>query len=552
MIRMDRIKLPISTADFERIREGKFYYIDKTRIISRIISDDADFILFTRPRRFGKTTLQTMLRSFFDIRKNSVQLFSGLDIEKDEAAVSGWMNKFPVIYLSLKDIDGATFESALYRFREIIIELFTANSFILDTEISKSDRNLFMKLMSTDSSQDDIAGSLKFLVRLLCSHFGKQVIVLIDEYDVPLDKANNNGYYPQMLLLLRSLFTSVLKDNPNVIKGILTGCLRVSKESIFTGLNNLCIYSLTSPSYSDAFGFTEKEVSKLLSDSGLENKAKEIQNWYDGYRIGKDHIYASWDVLSYVKDHIANPDTPPKNYWANTSGNEIIKKLINETNAAISSEYTDLINGKTISRRINENLTYSDLYNSEDNLWSLLFETGYITLSGLYNENGETLLSLPNEEMKRLFIASSDSWFRESISKENLSGLFHAIWQDNPEKLSEQLSDYLFRTISYNDYSEAYYHAFLAGLFSSSEYTVKSNMESGNDRPDLLIMDMKRMRLAVFEFKIAKDISELEETTRNAIEQIKTNEYGEDLSYFKKIHRYAIVFVKKKAFATAI
>lgn len=552
MIRMDRIKLPISTADFERIREGKFYYIDKTRIISRIISDDADFILFTRPRRFGKTTLQTMLRSFFDIRKNSAQLFSGLDIEKDEAAVNGWMNKFPVIYLSLKDIDGATFESALYRFREIIIELFTANSFILDTEISKSDRNLFMKLMSTDSSQDDIAGSLKFLVRLLCSHFGKQVIVLIDEYDVPLDKANNNGYYPQMLLLLRSLFTSVLKDNPNVIKGIMTGCLRVSKESIFTGLNNLCIYSLTSPSYSDAFGFTEKEVSKLLSDSGLENKAKEIQNWYDGYRIGKDHIYASWDVLSYVKDHIANPDTPPKNYWANTSGNEIIKKLINETNAAISSEYTDLINGKTISRKINENLTYSDLYNSEDNLWSLLFETGYITLSGLYNENGETLLSLPNEEMKRLFIASSDSWFRESISKENLSGLFHAIWQDNPEKLSEQLSDYLFRTISYNDYSEAYYHAFLAGLFSSSEYTVKSNMESGNGRPDLLIMDMKRMRLAVFEFKIAKDISELEETTRNAIEQIKTNEYGEDLSYFKEIHRYAIVFVKKKAFAAAI
>ena len=549
---MNRIKLPISTADFERIREGKFYYIDKTRIISRIISDDADFILFTRPRRFGKTTLQTMLRSFFDIRKNSVQLFSGLDIEKDEAAVSGWMNKFPVIYLSLKDIDGATFESALYRFREIIIELFTANSFILDTEISKSDRNLFMKLMSTDSSQDDIAGSLKFLVRLLCSHFGKQVIVLIDEYDVPLDKANNNGYYPQMLLLLRSLFTSVLKDNPNVIKGIMTGCLRVSKESIFTGLNNLCIYSLTSPSYSDAFGFTEKEVSKLLSDAGLKNKAKEIQNWYDGYRIGKDHIYASWDVLSYVKDHIANPDTPPKNYWANTSGNEIIKKLINETNAAISSEYTDLINGKTISRKINENLTYSDLYNSEDNLWSLLFETGYITLSGLYNENGETLLSLPNEEMKRLFIASSDSWFRESISKENLSGLFHAIWQDNPEKLSEQLSDYLFRTISYNDYSEAYYHAFLAGLFSSSEYTVKSNMESGNGRPDLLIMDMKRMRLAVFEFKIAKDINELEETTRNAIEQIKTNEYGEDLSYFKEIHRYAIVFVKKKAFATAI
>lgn len=552
MIRMDRIKLPISTADFERIREGKFYYIDKTRIISRIISDDADFILFTRPRRFGKTTLQTMLRSFFDIRKNSAQLFSGLDIEKDEAAVNGWMNKFPVIYLSLKDIDGATFESALYRFREIIIELFTANSFILDTEISKSDRNLFMKLMSTDSSQDDIAGSLKFLVRLLCSHFGKQVIVLIDEYDVPLDKANNNGYYPQMLLLLRSLFTSVLKDNPNVIKGIMTGCLRVSKESIFTGLNNLCIYSLTSPSYSDAFGFTEKEVSKLLSDAGLKNKAKEIQNWYDGYRIGKDHIYASWDVLSYVKDHIANPDTPPKNYWANTSGNEIIKKLINETNAAISSEYTDLINGKTISRRINENLTYSDLYNSEDNLWSLLFETGYITLSGLYNENGETLLSLPNEEMKRLFIASSDSWFRESISKENLSGLFLAIWQDNPEKLSELLSDYLFRTISYNDYSEAYYHAFLAGLFSSSEYTVKSNMESGNGRPDLLIMDMKRMRLVVFEFKIAKDISELEETTRNAIEQIKTNEYGEDLSYFKEIHRYAIVFVKKKAFATAI
>lgn len=552
MIRMDRIKLPISTADFERIREGKFYYIDKTRIISRIISDDADFILFTRPRRFGKTTLQTMLRSFFDIRKNSAQLFSGLDIEKDEAAVSGWMNKYPVIYLSLKDIDGATFESALYRFREIIIELFTANSFILDTEISKSDRNLFMKLMSTDSSQDDIAGSLKFLVRLLCYHFGKQVIVLIDEYDVPLDKANNNGYYPQMLLLLRSLFTSVLKDNPNVIKGIMTGCLRVSKESIFTGLNNLCIYSLTSPSYSDAFGFTEKEVSKLLSDAGLKDKAKEIQNWYDGYRIGKDHIYASWDVLSYVKDHIANPDTPPKNYWANTSGNEIIKKLINETNAAISSEYTDLINGKTISRRINENLTYSDLYNSEDNLWSLLFETGYITLSGLYNENGETLLSLPNEEMKRLFIASSDSWFRESISKENLSGLFHEIWQDNPEKLSELLSDYLFRTISYNDYSEAYYHAFLAGLFSSSEYTVKSNMESGNGRPDLIVMDMKRMRLAVFEFKIAKDISELEETTQNAIEQIKTNEYGEDLSYFKEVHRYAIVFVKKKAYATAI
>ena len=546
-----RLRLPISTADFERIREGGFYYIDKTHIISDIIRDDADFMLFTRPRRFGKTTLQTMLKSFFDIRKDCSEIFSGLTISEDKLAIEGWMNKYPVIYLSLKDIDGETFENAMYRFREMLSELFSSYSFILSDIADESSRNLFTRLMSDTSSIDDIAISLRFLSRLLYTYYKQKAIILIDEYDVPLDKANSNGYYQQMLKLLRAVFSSSLKDNPNVIKGILTGCLRVSKESIFTGLNNLFVYSLASDEYSDAFGFTEKEVRKLLSDAGLDDKSDEIREWYDGYRIGKIDIYASWDVLSYVKDHIANPDVLPKNYWANTSSNEIIQRIIEITNASISSEYADLINGKVIQKKINENLTYSELYNSEENFWSLLFETGYVTLAGPYNENGYTLLRLPNEEVKRLFISSSENWFRSSIRKENLSELFNAIWTDNSGKLAELLSGYLFRTISYHDYSEEYYHAFLAGLFSASEYTIKSNMETGEGRSDILIMDTDNKRMAIFEFKIIHDLKELDSVMQKAVSQISSRRYGDDLSsYFSEIHKAAIVFFKKRAFVS--
>ena len=534
----EMITLPVGRTDFREIRQAHCYYVDKTSSISKLIRDGAKSILFTRPRRFGKTTFQSMLRSFFDIREDSRDIFSGLAVMEDREAVENWMNRYPVVYLSFKDIDGLKLEYAIDVLRSMLVELFQGYGFLRDDDLG-GDAGIFGRILLNKASIGDIRQSLNILAKLLYNHYGRKVIFIFDEYDVPLDKAERNGYYDEMLDVIRAMFLSVLKDCPYTEKGILTGCLRISKESLFTGLNNLAVYSVTGDKYTDAFGFTEEEVLRLLSDTGLADKADVIQKWYDGYAIGDKHIYTPWDVLSYVKRLQVSADAEPENYWANSSGNDVIRRLIDMTDAEVGADYSALIDGRNIEKRVLETLTYGDLYSSEENIWSLLLATGYLTLAGKYYPNGETLLKLPNEEIRCLFAYYVDEWFSENIRKSSRKTLFHAIWTGDADMLSEQISQYLFDTISYYDYREDYYHAFLAGLLSGAGYIVKSNRESGTGRADILLLDRKNRRAAVFE--------DMEKAAESALEQMQAMEYGDDLQGYREIIRYGIAFFRKDA-----
>lgn len=545
---MDRIALPIGSSDFKDIRTSGDYYVDKTAAISQFVHDSSRAIQFTRPRRFGKTTFITMLRYFFDIREKSEGLFEGLKILQDEETCAKWMNKVPVIYLTLKDIDGPDFTSAFSMLQNLILDLFQSYEYLLKDDMPNGNRMLFKRILDKESTETDIRESLKVLAKLLNIHYGTEIIILIDEYDVPLDKAERNGYYNEMLGLLRTIFSSVLKDNPDVRKSVLTGCLRISKESLFTGLNNLSVYSITSDAYASSFGFTEYEVDDLLVAAGFQNRKKIIREWYDGYRIGSSMIFAPWDVLSYVKDLQSDVHAQPNNYWANTSSNDVIRKLIDETKASISNDYSALINGESISKTITENLTYNDLYTDENNIWSLMLETGYLTLAGKFRPNGENLLRIPNEEIKQLFISTVNKWFSDSVKEEDISPLFDAIWNKDAKKMEEYINRYLARSISYYDYSESFYHAFLTGLFYGRGYAVKSNRESGLGRPDILLLDNMNSRAAVFEIKQAKKEVEIESRRKAAAKQIKNMEYETIADDYNMVALYSIVFYRKRAF----
>ena len=542
----EMITLPVGRTDFREIRQAHCYYVDKTSSISKLIRDGAKSILFTRPRRFGKTTFQSMLRSFFDIREDSRDIFSGLAVMEDREAVENWMNRYPVVYLSFKDIDGLKLEYAIDVLRSMLVELFQGYGFLRDDDLG-GDAGIFGRILLNKATIGDIRQSINILAKLLYNHYGRKVIFIFDEYDVPLDKAERNGYYDEMLDVIRAMFLSVLKDCPYTEKGILTGCLRISKESLFTGLNNLAVYSVTGAEYADAFGFTEEEVLRLLSDTGLADKADVIQKWYDGYAIGDRHIYTPWDVISYIDRLQVNPDAEPENYWANSSGNDVIRRLIDMTDAEVGADYSALIDGRNIEKRVLETLTYGDLYSSEENIWSLLLATGYLTLAGKYYPNGETLLKLPNEEIRCLFAYYVDEWFSENVRKSSRKSLFHAIWTGDTDMLSEQISQYLFDTISYYDYREDYYHAFLAGLLSGAGYIVKSNRESGTGRADILLLDRKNRRAAVFEVKRTSSADDMEKAAESALEQMQAMEYGDDLQGYREIIRYGIAFFRKDA-----
>ena len=538
--------LPVGSADFKFIRENGYYYVDKTAFIKSLVSDSGRCILFTRPRRFGKTTFLTMLKSFFDIREDSKALFSGLTVMGDPQFTEQWMNKYPVIHLSFKDVSGSTFGSALAVLSDNISDLFSEYSFI-EKEFLSGYEELFSRILSRKATLDDIRLSLGALMKVVSKYYGKRVIVLFDEYDVPLDKAAASGYYSEMLDVMRTIFSTVLKDNGYLERGILTGCLRVSRESIFTGLNNLSVYSITGTKFSSAFGFTEAEVRKLLEDFSLSDKLEIIRKWYDGYRIGNDSLYSVWDVIKYVDALLSDRKRKPENYWANVSGNEIIRRMIDSSQPSVAGAYSALIEGGDISVSLSEELTYGSLDYDKDTIWSLMFETGYLTLSGSYEPNGSTLLHLPNEEIKHLFISIVNKWFSDSVKRSNTAPLYDAIWNGDENALSAIISDYLFRTISYYDYSETYYHAFLAGLLSSAEYEVKSNAESGRGRPDILLLDAYNRRAAVFELKRAKNAEEMKRAADSALRQIDLREYGKDLFGYRKIIRYGIAFFEKDA-----
>ena len=543
---MDRLMLPIGQTDFRTIRTSGSYYIDKTGYISQIIRDGAASILFTRPRRFGKTTFQSMLRAFFDIREDSRDIFSGLAVMNDKEAAESWMNKCPVVFLTFKNIDGLSFDSAFSKLRWDVMELFQTYSFLDDGGLG-GDESAFRSILSGKASIDEISQSFYILAKLLYSHYGRKVIFIIDEYDVPLDKAEKNGYYREMLDVIRAMLLSVLKDCPYTEKGILTGCLRISRESLFTGLNNLTVYSVTGDEYQSAFGFTDEEVMRLLHDAGLEDKADIIRKWYDGYSIGGISIYTPWDVISYVKNLQSNRNAKPENYWVNSSGNDVIKRLIEITDAEVGDDYSALINGNVIRKRVIETLTYSNLYSSPENIWSLFLMTGYLTLSGKYYPNDENELRLPNEEIRRLFASSVDAWFSDKVMKSSRNDLFDAIWSDNETALSNEISKYLRQTISTYDFKEHFYHAFLAGLLSGAGYIVKSNRESGDGRPDIILIDRKAGQAAVFELKIAGSLEDMGNAADKAVSQLHEREYGSDLEDYDRIIGFGISFFRKRA-----
>ena len=493
-----------------------------------------------------------MLRAFFDIREDNRDLFTGLAIMDDEEVVEEWMNKWPVIHLTFKDIDGLNFNSATCKMRTQILELFQSYQFLLDTGMPEGDETIFRSILRNSASVDEISLSLRLLAKLLFNHYGKKVIILLDEYDVPLAKAESNGYYREMLDVVKTMLLYVLKDCPYTHKGILTGCLRVSKESLFTGLNNLAVYSVTSGKYSSLFGFTDEEVARLLKDTGLEDKAPVVRQWYDGYSIGGVSLYSPWDVVSYVDNLLGDNDAEPENYWANSSSNEEIRQLIDITSATEGDEYSTLINGGVIRKRIVETLTYSNLYSSAENIWSLLLMTGYLTLAGKWKPNGETELRLPNEEVRSLFASCVDEWFREKVRTSDRKALFEALWAGDAEALSQIISRCLRETISYYDYKEDYYHAFLTGLLSGAPYTVKSNRETGSGRADILVVDKASNTLVILEVKRAHSRDDMEKLATQALEQLKDREYGNDLGGYSKVVGYGVAFFRKEALVKAL
>ena len=541
-----QIRLPIGETDFIAIRTGGYYYIDKTASIGTLIRDGAVSILFTRPRRFGKTTFLSMLKAFFDIREDNRDIFQGLAVMDDREAVENWMNKYPVVYLTFKDIDGLSFDSAFSKLRSKITELFQAYSF-LGEQCPEGDRRAFGNLLSGTASHGEISQSLDLLSKLLYEYYGTRVIVLLDEYDTPLDKAERNGYYPEMLDIVHSMLRSVLKDSPYTEKGILTGCLRFPNESLTTGLNNLTVYSVTGDEYSDAFGFTEKEVERLLSETGFENKADTIREWYGGYTIGSEHIYTPGDVFSYINRLQAHRNAKPENYWVNSSRNDAIRRLIDMTDAEVADDYSTLISGGTIRKRIVETLSYNTLYSREENVWSLLLMRGYLTLAGEYEPNGETELRLPNEEIRPLFASSADEWFSDTVKHSDREALFKAIWEEDAESLSKEISSYLRETIYTHDFQENFYHIVLKTLLTGEGYEVRTNRESGEGRPDIILLDREAGIAAVFELERADTLDGMEASANDAVRELREMEYGDDLTGLDKIIGFGISFYRKRA-----
>ncbi len=535
-------------SDFETIRKNKLFYVDKTDLIEDIYNNSGtDVFLFTRPRRFGKTLTMSMLSSFYDISKDSKELFEGLNISGNREVCNNWMNKFPTVFISFKDVDGLTFESAVKVLLKAMVRLYENYLFLSDSDrITKENKIRFRKIYSEEASLEDLKGSLSLLMRMLYVHYGKKIILLIDEYDVPMAKASEKGYYPQMIDVMKGML-SVLKDNNILEKGIVTGCLRIAKESIFTGLNNLYSNTITSTAFSSYFGFTSIEVENAFNELGVEDKLLLAKEWYDGYRFGNSEIYSPWDVISYLNDIKNDSSAKPKNYWANTSSNAIIESFIKRGSKNVFNAIDSLLSGECIVKRIDENIAYDYINSSEDNIWSILLMTGYLTVVNKeelrFNVPDEyTALRIPNREIKAIFRDNLSRWVEDKSSKENLLKLNSALWEGDGETISKEMTRILNETLSYDDvWHEYVHHIFFSGIFRGMGYTVDSNREHGMGKPDIVVYDYERMRVAVFEDKSEK------KSLSSAMKQIDEKRYIDDLGAFNLVLTYAVKFKDKKA-----
>lgn len=546
---MKNLNIPVGISDFERIRELDYYYVDKTGLIKTLLRGEMDQVtLITRPRRFGKTMAMSMLNSFLDIRKDSRELFEGLEISKETAICERWMNQYPTLFLSFKDVDGSIFENAFNFLKYIVAEVCKQHMYLLDSDdVDKEDKLVYEKLKSGDASLIEIQSCILRITNMLEGYYKKPVILLIDEYDVPIAKASSNGYYKEMLEIMKGMLSTALKDNSSLKFAVITGCLKIAKESIFTGTNNLVSDTISSTRYNEYYGFTQQDVDKLLADAGMEEKADLIKEWYDGYNFGEFEVYCPWDVMNYLRDLQNNIQARPVSYWKNTSDNAIIRSFIDYTGAAIRKKLETLIAGGSIRQKIEEDLTYDYLHSSEDNLWSILYLTGYLTKAGECDAEGLVELRIPNKEIKEIFESTVRKWFEDSTRVMNRKALFDAVWNKDTDKLTKEISTLLRMTISYYDYREDFYHAFLAGIFAGAGYSVESNREHGEGRSDIVIYNDVTGQVAVFEAKYSRKLEDLEKDCQKALDQINTKMYAKEFEdAYEEVLCYGIAFYKKR------
>lgn len=557
-----RKKLPVGIENFEEFSKEDFYYVDKTLFIKELLESWGEVNVFTRPRRFGKSLNISMLKSFFEIGSDPT-LFDGLKIMQEQELCEKYMGKFPVISISLKSVDGKNFETASAALRNIVRKEAMKFLFLLESgQLSEIDRELYRELikLGTDSQAIDnmadavLRDSLKTLSRLLFRHYGQKVIMLIDEYDVPLDWALQAGYYDEMIFLIRSMLGNALKTNENLYFAVLMGCLRIPEESIFTGLNNQKIHTITDVRYDEFFGFTDADVKELLDFYGLSFYREKIRDWYDGYRFGNVDVYCPWDVIHYCDELLANPKVRPKNYWANTSENNLVRLLLKKSNITTRFEIEQLINGETITKTIRQELTYRDVEDSIDNIWSVLYSTGYLTQRGRM-PGRQMKLELPNREIKELFIDLVKDWFQETTraDSERINRFCAAFPAGDASTIQDMLNDYLWDSISVRDTAvrrnrkENFYHGMVLGLLrSQGNWLIQSNAETGEDYSDISVCTAERTGI-VIELKYAED-GNLEAFCAEALKQIEDRKYAEGLKRqgMKKIIKYGMAFCEKE------
>ena len=523
---MKLLSIPVGVSDFEEIRRNGYYYVDKSGLIGELLSTTGTKVtLITRPRRFGKTLGMSMLESFFDIRKDNKALFEELEIAKRHELCMEWMNQWPTVFVSFRQVDGLNFNSAYDMLTLVISELYKKHLYLLDSDkLDSFDKEIVKQLIQGTASAKDMKGSLMLLTRLMYQQYGKPVILLIDEYDVPVAKANRNGYYEEMLDVMKGLMQA-LKDNQALCFAVITGCLKIAKESIFTGTNNFISDTITDSRLNEYFGFVQSEVDQILKDADVLDKAESIREWYDGYHFGDFDVYCPWDVMNYLLELQRNPKAKPVSYWKNTSDNAVIRSFIDYAGSNITGKLETLLAGGTIVQRVDENLTYDYLHSSEENLWSMLYLTGYLTKAREEDYNGKladgtVALMIPNAEIKEIFETTVVKWFDDSTKKCDRSTLFHAVWNGDSENLTKEMNVLLRRTISYHDYKEDFYHAFLAGIFTGAGYMVDSNKEHGEGRSDVVVYDPINSRVAVFEAKYTKSLDKLESECDAALQRI--------------------------------
>lgn len=554
-------KLPIGLENFQEIQKSGFYYVDKTKLIEQLLENWSKVNLFTRPRRFGKTLNMSMLKSFFEIGTDRT-LFDGFYISRNQKLCEEYMGKYPVIFLSLKGIDGLSFEAAKYRLTELIGVEAERFAFLADSEkLTENERSKYRAIIHLvngkySMDEDMLVSSLQTLSQLLCRHYGQKAMILIDEYDVPLDKAFQHGYYKEMVSLIRGLFGQALKTNDDLQFAVLTGCLRVSKESIFTGLNNFKVYAADDVRYDEEFGFTNEEVKKLLANYNLQEHFEKVKEWYDGYHFGNADIYCPWDVINYVDDLVSDPNVQPKSYWINSNGNDLVKRFIEQADITTKDEIEQLIAGNAVEKRIRSDLTYDEIDNSIDNIWSVLFTTGYLTRLGKA-DNGVYKLIIPNQEIREVFVQHIREWFNQIVAnnRASIDKINQGFLEGKAETIQRELTMFLGETIrvfdtkARNEEKEIFYHGILLDILKNYPgWVVKSNRESGDGFADILLKPKNPDAGIIVELKDVRSLHDLNQACERALEQIKDRRYDIELREDGRndILAYGIAFCRKR------